>query len=44
MFELPKNSVHGLVSKMMINGELSAKWDQPTETIVLEKVEPTALP
>ena len=43
MFELDANIVHGLVSKMMINHELHASWNQPTSTIVLHKVEPTHL-
>jgi translation initiation factor 3 subunit C len=43
MFELSKSEVHSVVSKMMINRELYASWDQPTETIVLRKVEPTSL-
>jgi translation initiation factor 3 subunit C len=43
MFEMTKNEVHSVVSKMMINRELYASWDQPTETIVLRKVEPNTL-
>lgn len=43
MFDMSKNEVHSVVSKMMINRELYASWDQPTETIVLRKVEPTSL-
>lgn len=43
MFDLPKNEVHSLLSKMMIHRELYASWDQPTETVVLKKVEPSAL-
>jgi translation initiation factor 3 subunit C len=43
MFEMSKNEVHSVVSKMMINRELYASWDQPTETIVLRKVEPNTL-
>ncbi len=43
MFEMTKNEVHSVVSKMMINRELYASWDQPTETIVLQRVEPSAL-
>jgi translation initiation factor 3 subunit C len=43
MFEMSKNEVHSVVSKMIINRELAASWDQPTETIVLRKVEPTSL-
>jgi translation initiation factor 3 subunit C len=43
MFDMTKNEVHSTVSKMMINGELHASWDQPTETIVLKKLDPTPL-
>ena len=43
MFEMSKNEVHSVVSKMMINRELFASWDQPTDTIVLRKVEPNSL-
>jgi len=43
MFEMTKNEVHSVVSKMMINHDLIASWDQPTETIVMRKVEPSAL-
>jgi translation initiation factor 3 subunit C len=39
MFALTKNEVHSVVSKMMINRELLASWDQPTETIVLRKTD-----
>ncbi|KAL7537813.1 hypothetical protein ACHAXR_008109, partial [Thalassiosira sp. AJA248-18] len=43
MFEMEKNEVHSVVSKMMINRDLIASWDQPTGTIVMRKVEPSAL-
>lgn len=43
MFEMDKNEVHSVVSKMMINRDLIASWDQPTGTIVMRKVEPSAL-
>jgi translation initiation factor 3 subunit C len=43
MFEMSKSEVHSVVSKMIINRELYASWDQPTETIVLRKVEPSSL-
>lgn len=43
MFDLSKNEVHSNVSKMMINREIHASWDQPTETIVLRKVEASSL-
>jgi len=38
-----KYEIHSLVSKMMINRDLIASWDQPTGTIVMRKVEPSAL-
>ena len=43
MFDLTKNEVHSVVSKMMINREIHASWDQPTDTIVLRKVQSTSL-
>lgn len=43
MFEMEKNEVHSVVSKMMINRDLVASWDQPTGTIVMRRVEPSAL-
>lgn len=43
MFDMGKNEVHSVVSKMMINRDLIASWDQPTGTIVMRKVEPSAL-
>lgn len=43
MFELPKNTVHSIISKMMISEDLHASWDQPTGSIILHKVEPTKL-
>lgn len=43
MFELPPNAVHSLVSKMIINEELHASWDQPTQSIIMQRAEPTKL-
>jgi translation initiation factor 3 subunit C len=43
MFEMGKNEVHSVVSKMMISRELYASWDQPTETVVLRREEPSSL-
>ena len=43
VFELPSNLVHAVTSKMMISNALPAAWDQPTATIVMQKIEPTRL-
>eukprot|EP00735_Rhodelphis_limneticus_P009130 TRINITY_DN2556_c0_g1::TRINITY_DN2556_c0_g1_i1::g.19161::m.19161 TRINITY_DN2556_c0_g1::TRINITY_DN2556_c0_g1_i1::g.19161 ORF type:complete len:969 (-),score=310.54,sp/Q9XHM1/EIF3C_MEDTR/40.77/0.0,eIF-3c_N/PF05470.7/6.9e-186,PCI/PF01399.22/5.7e+03,PCI/PF01399.22/1.5e-14,Baculo_DNA_bind/PF04786.7/0.015,Baculo_DNA_bind/PF04786.7/3e+03,DUF4363/PF14276.1/7.9,DUF4363/PF14276.1/21,TPR_2/PF07719.12/1.5e+04,TPR_2/PF07719.12/2.1,TPR_2/PF07719.12/1.5e+03,PTS_IIA/PF02255.11/5.8e+03,PTS_IIA/PF02255.11/1.5,PTS len=44
MFNLDEKVVHANLSKMMINDELHASWDQPTSTIVMHKhAEPTRL-
>jgi len=44
MFELPWQNVHSIISKMIINEELQASWDQPTQTLVLHHgAEPTYL-
>jgi len=43
MFDLSTTAVHGVVSKMIIGEELQASHDQPTQTIVLHKEEPSRL-
>jgi len=44
MFELSPQIVHSTISKMIINEELQASWDEPTQTLVLHHgAEPTYL-
>jgi hypothetical protein len=43
MFELPTNTVHALVSRMINLEELHASWDQPSLSIIMHKVEPSRL-
>uniref|UniRef100_A0A8C4ZYZ2 Eukaryotic translation initiation factor 3 subunit C n=1 Tax=Gadus morhua TaxID=8049 RepID=A0A8C4ZYZ2_GADMO len=43
MFELELAMVHSIISKMIINEELMASLDQPTQTVVMHRTEPTSL-
>ncbi|XP_067635795.1 eukaryotic translation initiation factor 3 subunit C [Eurosta solidaginis] len=43
MYELPVQKVHSLISKMIINEELMASLDDPTETVVMHRSEPSRL-
>ncbi|GAM17192.1 hypothetical protein SAMD00019534_003670 [Acytostelium subglobosum LB1] len=42
-FDLPKNHVHSILSKMMANHEISASWEHSTETITFHRSEQTKL-
>uniref|UniRef100_A0A672U084 Eukaryotic translation initiation factor 3 subunit C n=2 Tax=Strigops habroptila TaxID=2489341 RepID=A0A672U084_STRHB len=41
MFELDLPTVHSIISKMIINEELMASLDQPTQTVQMHRTEPT---
>ncbi|XP_052799625.1 eukaryotic translation initiation factor 3 subunit C-like isoform X2 [Mya arenaria] len=43
MFELDVYKVHSIISKMVINEELMASLDEPTQTVIMHRTEPTRL-
>lgn len=43
LFGLPAAKVHSVLSKMIINMEMRASWDQPTASIVMRRTEPSRL-
>jgi len=43
IFELEKSMAHSIISKMMINQELYASWDQTTDTIIMHKINPSPM-
>lgn len=43
MFELPTPIVHSIISKMIINEELMASMDEPTQVLSMHRTEPTRL-
>ncbi|XP_067015404.1 eukaryotic translation initiation factor 3 subunit C [Anabrus simplex] len=43
MFELGRPIVHSIISKMIINEELMASLDDPTQTVVMHRSEPSRL-
>uniref|UniRef100_A0A8D8RG01 Eukaryotic translation initiation factor 3 subunit C n=1 Tax=Cacopsylla melanoneura TaxID=428564 RepID=A0A8D8RG01_9HEMI len=43
MFQMENSSVHSIISKMIINEELMASLDDPTQTVVMHRSEPSRL-
>lgn len=43
LFELDKRVVHAVISKMIISEELSASLDEPTDCLIMHRVEPSRL-
>lgn len=43
MFDLNKPTVHSIISKMIINEELMASLDEPTQSVVMHRTEPSRL-
>lgn len=43
MFDLEKATVHSIVSKMMTNEELMASLDEPTQSLVMHRTEPSRI-
>lgn len=43
LFGLSAAKMHSVLSKMIINGEMKASWDQPSASIVMRRTEPSRL-
>ena len=43
MFDLDKTFCHQIVSRLIINEELAASWDEPSSSLVLHRTDPTRL-
>eukprot|EP00180_Rhodochaete_pulchella_P002437 Plantae.Rhodophyta-Rhodochaete_pulchella.ctg3733.p1 GENE.Plantae.Rhodophyta-Rhodochaete_pulchella.ctg3733~~Plantae.Rhodophyta-Rhodochaete_pulchella.ctg3733.p1 ORF type:complete len:682 (+),score=139.17 Plantae.Rhodophyta-Rhodochaete_pulchella.ctg3733:128-2047(+) len=42
-FQMSTSKVHSIISKMIVNEEFRASWDQPTRTVAVQRAEPTRL-
>merc|ERR1712071_137935 len=43
MFDLEQSTVHSIISKMVMNEELMASLDEPTQSVVMHRTEPSRL-
>jgi translation initiation factor 3 subunit C len=43
MFDLPQKTVHNVISKMMIKEEITAFWDEESNFVLVQHIEPTPL-
>ncbi|RWS28477.1 eukaryotic translation initiation factor 3 subunit C-like protein, partial [Leptotrombidium deliense] len=43
MFDLEKPTVHSIISKMIMNEELMASLDEPTQTLIMHRTEPSRI-
>ena len=43
MFDLDRTICHQIVSRLIINEELAASWDEPSSSLVLHRTDPTRL-
>lgn len=43
LFGMTPAKVHSVLSKMIVNAEMRASWDQPTASIVMRRTEPSRL-
>ena len=43
MFSLTNAQIHALISKMILNDELKASWDKPTDLLMLHRAESSKL-
>jgi translation initiation factor 3 subunit C len=43
MFQVDENKAHSIISRMLHEDEVHAAWDQPTKSIVMNRMEPTHL-
>ena len=43
MFDLTNAQINALISKMILNDELKASWDKPTELLMLHRAESSKL-